>query len=182
VVGICLRQQALNPQPARRVARGDLQPASIGCGILPALIRVNGALPSRAGPALIGRARGHTVRRIISIIAIAPLLTATACAPEEKTEVSCPRPENSEQILRSAQILLSGADKNRRGIYLIKIAPDSFWACAGIQEGDMITQFNSRPVSEAPEILELVELITQGSLLEFKVLDPSEDRRHIVVR
>jgi S1-C subfamily serine protease len=122
------------------------------------------------------------MRHIISIIAIACLLTAAACAPEEMTEVSCPRPANAEQVLKSAQLFLSSADADPTGVYLINITPDSFWACAGFQEGDLLTQFNSRPVSEGPDILELVELITQDPPLELSVQDPSENRRHIAVR
>lgn len=122
------------------------------------------------------------MRQFISIITIAILLTATACAPEEKIEVSCPRPDDSSDILKNTQIISSSANRSDTGIYLITVAPDSFWACAGIQENSLITEFNSRPVSEGPELVEFLELITQDLPLEFRVLDPSGDRRSIVVR
>jgi type II secretory pathway component PulC len=122
------------------------------------------------------------VRQFISIITIAILLTATACAPkEEKTEVSCPRPDDSAQILKNAQMFSPSADRGDIGIYLSTVAPDSFWACAGIQEGSYIIEFNSRPISEGPVMLELLELVTQDLPLEFTVLNPSGDRRSIVI-
>ena len=121
------------------------------------------------------------MRRLIPIIAIAILLAATSCAPE-KSEVSCPRPENVEQLLKGADLILSHPREDNRGIFFLDVAPDSFWACAGIQANDLITDVNSRIVEEGPELLELLELITQGHPLEFSVRDVSGDRRIIAIR
>ena len=121
------------------------------------------------------------MKQFISIITIALLFTATACAPE-KTEVSCPRPDDAGQILKGAMVFSPPGGKGDSGIYLIKVAPDSFWACAGIQEGSLITEFNSRPVWEDAEMREFLELITQDLPLELSVQDPSGDLRFVVVR
>jgi len=122
------------------------------------------------------------VRQFISIITIAILLTATDCAPEEKTEVSCPRPGGWEQLLNSAQVSFLPTDGGDTGIFFFKIPPDSFWACVGIQEGDLITEFNSRPLPEGPEFLEPLERITQGAPVELSVQATSGDRRTIMIR
>ena len=85
------------------------------------------------------------MKQFISIITIAILFTATACAPE-KAEVSCPRPDDVEQLLTSSQISSMPTGEGDTGIYFFKIPPDSFWACAGIQEGDLITAFRGTSV------------------------------------
>jgi S1-C subfamily serine protease len=121
------------------------------------------------------------VRQFTSIIAIAILLTATVCAPE-KTEVSCSRPDGPEQLLNSARISFLPTDEGGTGIFFFNVPPDSFWACAGIEEGDLITEFNSRPVPKGPELLEMLELITRGDPFELSVQATSRDRRSIVIR
>lgn len=121
------------------------------------------------------------MRQLISIIAIAILLTATSCAPE-KTEVSCPRPDAPEQLLTSAEVSFPRTHAGERVFHFSTVSPDSFWACAGIQEGDLITGVNSRPVPEGSELLELLKLITQDDPLEFSVRDMSGDRRIIAIR
>ena len=121
------------------------------------------------------------MKQLIPIIAIATLLTAMACAPE-MTEVNCPRPGNPEQLLTSAQLSFLPTDAGGTGIFFFKVPPDSFWACAGIQKGDLITEFNSRPMPEGPELLELLERINQDAPLELSVQDSSGEYRSIVVR
>jgi S1-C subfamily serine protease len=128
-----------------------------------------------------GHPRGYTVRQFIPITTIAILFTATACAPE-RIEVSCPRPDEIGQIATGVRFYSHRTQGGDSGIYFVKVPPDSFWACAGIEEGDSITEFNSLPLLKQHEFFEMLALIMQDDLLEFSVLDPSGDRRLIVVR
>jgi hypothetical protein len=121
------------------------------------------------------------VRQFISITTIAILLTATACAPET-IEVSCPRLDPSEPPPERAQYSFLPTDKGGTGIFFFKVPTDSFWACAGIEEHDMITEFNSLPLPKFPRQSEPLNLISQDDPLELSVLDSSGDRRIIVVR
>jgi S1-C subfamily serine protease len=121
------------------------------------------------------------VKRFISI-SIATLLTATACGAPERIETSCPRAEDPAQLLKSANLSVPSAEGSDTGIFFFDVAPDSFWACAGIGANALITEVNSRPVPNGPEFLDVLELITQDAPLEFNVLDASGNRRTIVVR
>jgi S1-C subfamily serine protease len=122
------------------------------------------------------------VRQLISITTIATLLAATACAPE-RTEVSCPWPDTPEQPWERSQSHFVPTAEGGAGIYFSKIAPDSFWACAGVEEGDTITEINSLPLPKFPKHIEALKRIDPHERpLEFSVLDPSGDLRTIVVR
>ena len=116
-------------------------------------IRAAGDAPGMPGRTR-GVQRGSSVRGIVATVAAATSLALMACAPQE-VQVNCPRPESVEQVLKSATVLAAFKDKRGPGFYLVNISPDSFWACAGIGEGDLITAFDSQTVSEGPAILEL---------------------------
>jgi S1-C subfamily serine protease len=122
------------------------------------------------------------VRQFISITTIAILLTATACAPK-RTEVSCAWPDGPEQPSEGSQYYFVSTAEGSTGIHFSKITPDSFWACAGIEEGDTITEINSLPLPKFPKHIEALKQIDPDERpLELSVLDASEDLRTIVVR
>lgn len=129
---------------------------------------------------LSGYVRGHTVKRFISI-SIATLLTATACGAPERIETSCPRADDPAQLLKSANLSFPSTEEGDTGIFFFDVAPDSFWACAGIGANALITEVNSRPVPKGPELLEVLELITQDAPLELEILDAAGNRRSVVV-
>ena len=136
--------------------------------------------PTGTGPVPSGYVRGYTVKRLISI-SIATLLTATACGAPERIETSCPRADDPAQLLKSANFSLSSTEGGDTGIFFLDVAPDSFWACAGIGANALLTEVNSRPVQNGPELLEVLELITQDAPLALEVLDAAGNRRTILV-
>jgi len=76
---------------------------------------------------------------------------------------------NLESIMNQAVVRPFMNKGVREGYIISNIAPNSLYEKAGLQNGDIITEINNNQMQNANDIMQLLNSMQSGSLMEFSI-------------